>query len=78
MHPMQVWRAGIDPLAEDEELDYDPTAYDCLHRLQLDWPCLRQALGTGFGGNVEVWCWGGEPLSLQLNWPCLRQAGPGG
>ena len=38
---MQVWRPGIDPLAEDEELDYDPTAYDCLHRLQLDWPCLR-------------------------------------
>ena len=37
----KVWRPGIDPLAEDEELDYDPTAYDCLHRLQLDWPCLR-------------------------------------
>lgn len=31
----------MDPLEEDEELDYDPTAYDCLHRLQLDWPCLR-------------------------------------
>eukprot|EP00798_Chlamydomonas_sp_ICE-L_P029336 gene29335-8890_t len=24
----------------DEELDYDPTAYDCFHRLQLDWPSL--------------------------------------
>lgn len=31
-------------MAEDEELDYDPTAYDCLHRLQLDWPCLRCAV----------------------------------
>ena len=35
-----VWRAGIDPIGEDEELDYDPTAYDCLHRFMLDWPCL--------------------------------------
>ncbi|KAF5826265.1 histone-binding protein RBBP4 or subunit C of CAF1 complex-domain-containing protein [Dunaliella salina] len=35
-----VWRPGIDPMGEDEELDYDPTAYDCLHKLQLDWPCL--------------------------------------
>jgi ribosome assembly protein RRB1 len=37
----QVWRPGVDPVEDDEELDYDPTAYDCLHRLQLDWPCLR-------------------------------------
>ncbi|KAF6264703.1 WD40-repeat-containing domain protein [Scenedesmus sp. NREL 46B-D3] len=36
----QVWRPGIDPLAEDEELDYDPTAYDCLHKFALEWPCL--------------------------------------
>eukprot|EP00877_Chromochloris_zofingiensis_P002660 jgi/Chrzof1/12395/Cz06g32260.t1 len=35
-----VWRPGVDPVAEDEELDYDPTAYDCLHRFTLDWPCL--------------------------------------
>jgi len=27
-------------MGEDEELSYDPTAYDCLHALQLDWPCL--------------------------------------
>ena len=27
-------------MAEDEELDYDPTAYDCLHRFNLEWPCL--------------------------------------
>jgi len=47
----QVWRPGIDPLADDEELDYDPTAYDCLHRFNLEWPCLsfdmvRDALGA--------------------------------
>lgn len=38
---VQVWRPGIDPIGEDEELEYDSTAYDCFHRLQLDWPCLR-------------------------------------
>lgn len=38
---VQVWRPGIDPMGEDEVLDYDPSAYDCLHKLQLDWPCLR-------------------------------------
>jgi ribosome assembly protein RRB1 len=37
---VQVWRPGIDPLGEDEELDYDPTAYDCLHKFALEWPCL--------------------------------------
>ena len=46
---LQVFRPGIDQMAEDEELDYDPTAYDCLHRLQLDWPCLRCADGTAPG-----------------------------
>lgn len=35
-----MWRPGVDPLAEDEELSYDPTAYDCLHKFALEWPCL--------------------------------------
>jgi len=35
-----VWRAGVDPIAEDEELDYDSSAYNMLHRLRVDWPCL--------------------------------------
>ena len=30
---MHVWRPGVDAIAEDEELSYDPTAYDCLHNL---------------------------------------------
>lgn len=38
-------------MGEDEELDYDPTAYDCLHRFNLEWPCLsfdlvRDSLGA--------------------------------
>ncbi len=39
----QVWRPGVDGMGEDEELDYDPSAYDCLHSFQLEWPCLRRA-----------------------------------
>jgi ribosome assembly protein RRB1 len=33
----------VDALGEGEELDYDPSAYDCLHSFQLEWPCLRCA-----------------------------------
>lgn len=36
----EVWHPGLNTLAEGEELEYDPTAYDCLHPFQLDWPCL--------------------------------------
>lgn len=36
-----VWRPGKDSIEEGEELDYDPTAYDCLHAFCLEWPCLR-------------------------------------
>ncbi|QDZ22990.1 WD40 repeat domain-containing protein [Chloropicon primus] len=35
-----VWRAGVDPIEEGEELSYDPTAYECLHRFRFSWPCL--------------------------------------
>jgi ribosome assembly protein RRB1 len=34
-----VWLPGED-MEEEEELDYDPTAYDCLTSLSLDWPSL--------------------------------------
>lgn len=33
--------SGLDEVGEDEELQYDPTAYDCMHVMSLDWPCLR-------------------------------------
>ena len=36
----EVWRPGVDGMEEDEELEYDPTAYDCLHAWSLEWPCL--------------------------------------
>ncbi len=37
-----VWRPGQDGIGEDEALQYDPSAYDCLHALTLEWPCLRR------------------------------------
>ena len=36
----EVWRPGVDALDDDEELEYDPTVYDCLHAWSLEWPCL--------------------------------------
>lgn len=35
-----VWRPGSDSMNEDEKLDYDSTAYNLLHRMRVDWPCL--------------------------------------
>lgn len=48
----QVWRPGIDRLGEDEELDFDNSAYIAFHRLRTEWPCLSfdiipDKLGTG-------------------------------
>lgn len=37
----QVWQPGQDAVAAGESLQYDPTAYDCLHQLTYEWPCLR-------------------------------------
>lgn len=36
----RVWRPGVDEIAEDEALEYDPSAYDCLHQLSAEWPSL--------------------------------------
>ncbi|KAF3796013.1 Glutamate-rich WD repeat-containing protein 1 [Nymphaea thermarum] len=35
-----VWRPGVDAMEEDEELQCDPSAYDCLHAFSVDWPSL--------------------------------------
>ena len=39
--PPRVWQPGVDEMGEDEELQFDPTAYHCLHSFKLGWPCLR-------------------------------------
>lgn len=47
----KVWRAGLDDLAEGEELECDSTAYHMYHSLRPEWPCLsfdviRDSLGA--------------------------------
>lgn len=36
----EVFRPGIDTLAEGETLEVDMSAYVMLHRMAVDWPCL--------------------------------------
>ncbi|KAG0618694.1 hypothetical protein M758_4G085700 [Ceratodon purpureus] len=36
----KVWQPGVDAMGEDEELQFDPTAYHCMHSFKLGWPCL--------------------------------------
>ncbi len=36
----QVWRPGIDSLAEGEQLEHDPSAYTMYHSMTTEWPCL--------------------------------------
>lgn len=40
----RVWRAGVDQLEADEELEFDPSAYDVMHSFHSDWPCLSFAI----------------------------------
>ena len=35
----QVWLPGMG-MNDDEQLDYDSTAYLMFHRLRVEWPCL--------------------------------------
>lgn len=35
-----AWIPGKDTLEEGETLQYDPTAYDCMSSMSLEWPCL--------------------------------------
>eukprot|EP01112_Ceratiomyxa_fruticulosa_P021095 TRINITY_DN7344_c0_g2_i2.p1 TRINITY_DN7344_c0_g2~~TRINITY_DN7344_c0_g2_i2.p1 ORF type:complete len:526 (-),score=144.48 TRINITY_DN7344_c0_g2_i2:56-1633(-) len=49
---VKVWRPGVDALEEDEELDYDPSVYDLMHELDVEWPCLSfQILRDNLGPN---------------------------
>lgn len=36
----EVWNDKKDPLKDDEELEYDGSAYQMLHRSKVEWPCL--------------------------------------
>jgi len=37
---IQIWNEADRPLEEDEELDFDASAYEMLHRAAVEWPCL--------------------------------------
>ena len=36
----EVWNEKSQPLKEGEELVFDSSAYDMLHRSKVEWPCL--------------------------------------
>ena len=36
----KVWNESAEPLKDDEELDFDSSAYEMLHRANVEWPCL--------------------------------------
>ena len=36
----QIWNEQEQPLKDDEELDFDSSAYEMLHRSNVEWPCL--------------------------------------
>ncbi|KAK9265373.1 hypothetical protein L1049_003523 [Liquidambar formosana] len=38
--PTKVWQPGVDKLEVGEELQCDPSAYNCLHAFHVGWPCL--------------------------------------
>lgn len=40
---MRVWQPGMEEGDAELELEFDPSAYDCLHAMRLEWPCLRYA-----------------------------------
>ena len=35
-----IWNDDEQPLGEDEELEFDSSAYEMLHRSAVEWPCL--------------------------------------
>jgi len=37
---IKIFQPGVDRLEEGEVLDYDSSAYQMLHRLNMEWPCL--------------------------------------
>ncbi|XP_010541056.1 PREDICTED: glutamate-rich WD repeat-containing protein 1 isoform X2 [Tarenaya hassleriana] len=38
--PTRVWQPGVDKLEDGEELQCDPSVYNCLHGFHVGWPCL--------------------------------------
>jgi hypothetical protein len=47
---LQVWQPGVDGMEDGEELQFDPTAYDCLHAFHL----VGLALGLSISSSSYV------------------------
>ncbi|KAI3890467.1 hypothetical protein MKX03_025009 [Papaver bracteatum] len=55
--PAKVWQPGVDTLEEGEELQYDISAYDCLHAFHVGWPCLSFDILRDTLGMAEKASW---------------------
>jgi Histone-binding protein RBBP4 or subunit C of CAF1 complex len=65
----RAWRPDLEPLTPGQKLEYDSSAYDMLHMLQVDWPCLSfDFLVDQLGVQRTKVCCGAEcelPRSVQ-------------
>jgi hypothetical protein len=61
---LQVWQPGVDGMEDGEELQFDPTAYDCLHAFHLGWHLLLLLLG--YMVNIMVFCVGCKCIWLKV------------
>lgn len=53
---MRVWQPGMEEGDADQELEFDPSAYDCLHAMRLEWPCLSfDVLRDSLGAPRDQW-----------------------
>ena len=58
----KIWDSNKEPLNEnEEELDYDGSAYEMLHRSKVEWPCLsldfilRERVSVDGPSNPKAW-----------------------
>ena len=57
----EIWDDKKEPLKEDEELEYDGSAYMMLHRSKVEWPCLsidfmlKERAGADGPANPVQW-----------------------
>ena len=68
-------------MADGEVLDYDPSVYDCLAAMRLDWPCLSfDVLRDHLGGPRSAYphtlfMVAGTQASGDAGAPVARRAG---
>lgn len=67
----KIWNDKVEPLKEGEELEYDGSAYQMLHRSKVEWPCLSIDWlvrdRCAFGGVHDQKSWFPDHVNGQLN-----------